>query len=149
VFSLRPLPPRSIMQHTGAPSPLWGIPVNIPVPANADGQLVTHWDHLRFSSLGLYHIHCWQGVFPGIKDFFINCQSCFRSADIAWFVSGTNRDGHHSLPQSSFHLSLVTLVSSPLQAKAERKVLLTEVKELMFDTVCFLTNFLRIQLIIY
>ena len=38
MFGLLPLPPCSIMKNTGAPSPPWGIPVNITVPANADGQ---------------------------------------------------------------------------------------------------------------
>jgi hypothetical protein len=125
------------MQHTGASSPPWGIPVNIAVPANADGQPITPWDRLRFSSLGAYHLRCWQGVFPGIKDFFITCQSRFRSSDIAWFASGMNRDGNHSHLPSSFHPSLVTLVTSSTQAKGERKALLAELKELMFDSVCF------------
>ena len=137
MFGLLPLPPRSIMKNTGAPSPPWGIPVNITVPVNADGQLVTHWDRLRFSPLGLYHLHCWQGVFPGIKDFFITCQSHFRSANIAWFASGMSCDGNHSHSPLSFHPSLVMLVTSSAQVKTKHKGLLAEVKELMFDVVCF------------
>ena len=137
-----PPPPRSIMQPSGAdlnglPSPPWGIPVNITVPRNADGQPITPWNRLRFSPMGAYHLRCWQGVFPGIKDFFVTCQSRFRSADISWFASGANRDGNHAHSSSSFHPSLVMLykdTNSPL-AKAERKALLAEVKEHLFDLV--------------
>ena len=124
------------MQHTGPSSPPWGIPVNIAVPIDSESQGITPWDRLRFSSLGTYHLRCWQGVFPGIKDFFITCQSRFRTADIAWFASGKNRDGEHNHPPSSFHPSMVMLVNSSLRAKNERKALLAEVKELMFDAVC-------------
>ena len=116
----------------------WGIPVNITVPANAEGQHVQSWDRLSFSPMGVYHLRCWQGVFPGIKDFFITCQSRFRSADIAWFASGMSRDGNHTHLPSSFHPSMVSLVkgtNSP-QAKAEWKALLAEVKEHIFDMVC-------------
>jgi hypothetical protein len=130
------------MQHNGAnvPSPL---PVNVTIPANADGKPIATWDRLRFSPIGVYHLRCWQGVFPGIKDFFITCQSRFRSADIAWFASGMNRDGNHNHLPSSFHPSLVTLVrdTSRAQAKGERKALLAEVKEQMFDTVSFFNSF--------
>jgi hypothetical protein len=129
------------MQRTAgnAPCPPWGIPVNISVPANADRQRVTSWDHLRFSPIGAYHLRCWQGVFPGVKDFFITCQGRFRSADIAWFASGMNRDGNHSHPQASFHPSLVTLVmdTGSTRGKLERKALLAEVKEQLFDVVSF------------
>jgi hypothetical protein len=153
VHSVRSLYFLPLMQHTGAnaPSPPWGIPVNITVPANADCQPITAWDSLRFSPIGAYHLRCWQGVFPGIKNFFITCQSRFRSADIAWFASGTNRDGNHNHPPSSFHPSLVRLVrdSSSAQAKGERKALLAELKEQMFDIVCFLTHLIWIRLIIY
>ena len=136
MFSLLPLPPCSIMKNTGAPSPPWGIPVIITMPTNADGQLVTHWDRLHLSPFGLYHLRCWQGVFPGIKDFFITCQSHFWSAKITWFASGMSHDGNHS-HSPSFHPSLVTLVTSSAQVKTECKGLLAEVKELMFDVVCF------------
>jgi hypothetical protein len=119
----------------------WGMPANVPVPPNAEGQLITTWDRLRFSPIGLYHLRCWQGVFPGIKDFFITCQSRFRSADIAWFASGSNRDGNHNHSSTSFHPSLVTLNKDAggAQGKGERKALLAEVKEQLFDIVCFLS----------
>ena len=132
------------MQHTGAnaPSPPWGIPINITVPTNADGQPVTSWDHLCFNPIGVYHLRCWQGVFPGIKDFFITSQSRFRSADIAWFASGMSRDGNHIHPPTSFHSSLITMVkdANSVQAKLERKALLGELKEQMFDTVSLSTQ---------
>jgi hypothetical protein len=73
-------------------------------------------------------------------DFFITCQSRFRSADIAWFASGMSRDGDHNHLPSSFHPSLVTLGKDTRFAKDERKKLLEEVKNQMFDTVCFLTH---------
>jgi hypothetical protein len=120
------------------PPPL-GITDNIDVPENADGQPVTTWERLHFSPIGLYHLRCWQGVFPGIKDFFITCQRHFRSADIAWFASGMNSDGNHAHPPYSFHPSLVSLIkdSGGAQGKIERKALLAEVKEQLFDMVCF------------
>jgi len=138
-----------IMQRTAgnAPGPPWGIPVNISVPANADGQPVTSWDRLRFNPIGVYHLRCWQGVFPGVRDFFITCQGRFRSADIAWFASGMNRDGNHNHPQGSFHPSLVTLVreTGSTQEKLERKALLAEVKEQLFDVVRFYIFILSIS----
>jgi hypothetical protein len=144
------------MQRTrsNVPAPPWGIPVNIPAPANAVvGQPATSWEHLRFSPLGAYHLRCWQGVFPGIRDFFISCQSRFRSADLAWFASGLNRDGDHNHAITSFHRSLVTLIgdtSSYAQGKNERKGLLLEVKELMFDIVSFFFPFsVQARMIIY
>lgn len=157
MFAFHPLPPSSAMQHgASVPSQPWGIPQPDLVviksrPANAVSQPVTAWNSLRFSPMGAYHLRCWQGVFPGVRDFFITFQSRFRSADIAWFASGVNRDGNHSHQPSSFHPSLVTLVNDnpSAQARAERKALLAEVKELMFDTVCFLTHSIWIQLIIY
>ena len=117
MFGLLPLPPCSIMKNTGAPSPPWGIPVDIAVPANVVGQPITAWDSLRFSPIGAYHLRCWQGVFPGIKNFFIACQSRFRSADIAWFASGMNHDGNHNHPPSSFHPSLVRLLKRRASAR--------------------------------
>jgi hypothetical protein len=137
--------PPFIMQPIGAnaPSPPWGIQVNIPMPANAEGQSTTGWDCLHFSPLGAYHLRCWQGAFPGVRNFFVTCQSRFRTADIAWFTSGMNRDGKHDHPITSFHPSLVRLVrdtSSYVQGKNERKALLTEVKELMFDVVRFFSD---------
>jgi hypothetical protein len=133
------------MQHTGtnAQPPPWGIPVEIPIPANARGQPPTPWDRLHFSPIGAYHLRCWQGVFPGVRNFFIASQAWFRSADMAWFCSGSSRDSNHIHPQVSFHPSLVTLVrdtSSYTQGKAECKALLAEVKELMFDAVCLSSN---------
>jgi len=137
------------MQRTAsnAPGPSWGIPVNIYVPANVDGQPVTSWDCLRFSPIGVYHLHCWQGVFPGMKDFFITCQGRSRSADIAWFASGMNRDGNHNHPQGSFHPSLVTLVreTGSTQEKLEHKALLAEVKEQLFDVIHFYIFILSIS----
>lgn len=128
---------------TKAPFPPWGIPVNISVPSKGNTQPVTSWDRLHFSPLGAYHLRCWQGVFPGIQDFFITCQGRFRSADIAWFASGMNRDGDHDHPPTSFHPSLVTLVkeTASSQAKLERKALLAEVKEQLFDIVRFFNPF--------
>jgi hypothetical protein len=115
------------------------------VPANADGQPVTSWDRLRFSPIGVYHLHYWQGVFPGVKDFFITCR--FRSADIAWFASGMNRNGNHNHPQDLFHPSLVTLVreTGSIQEKLERKALLAEVKEQLFDVIHFYIFILSIS----
>ena len=138
------------MKHTNAkvPLPPGGIPVNISVPSNGKTQPVTSWDRLQFSPLGLYHLRCWQGDFPGIKNFFVTCQGRFRSADIAWFASGMNRDGNHNHPRTSFHPSLVTLVgetTSP-QAKLERKALLAEVKEHLFDVVGFFNSQLPFRL---
>jgi hypothetical protein len=132
--------PTFTMQQTGANAsgPPWELPVEIPVPANAGAKTPTSWDRLRFSPIGAYHLRCWQGVFPGVRNFFITSQGRFRSADIAWFCSGSSRDGNHNHPQVSFHPSLVTLVkdtSSYAQGKTERKALLAELKELMFDTV--------------
>lgn len=131
-------PSSSVMQHTGASGLPLALPVEIPVPANAGGQILTSWDRLRFSPFGAYHLRCWQGVFPGVKNFFIASQGRFRSADIAWFCSGSSRDGNHNHSQVSFHPSLVTLVrdtTSYAQGKTERKALLMELKELLFDTV--------------
>ena len=51
-----------------------------------------------------------------------------------------SRDGNHYHPKTSFHPSLVTLVrdtASYSQGKNERKALLMEVKELLFDIVSF------------
>jgi hypothetical protein len=50
-----------------------------------------------------------------------------------------NRDGNHNHPQGSFHPSLVTLVreTGSTQEKLERKALLAEVKEQLFDVVRF------------
>ncbi|KDR71989.1 hypothetical protein GALMADRAFT_143340 [Galerina marginata CBS 339.88] len=122
----------------GAVPPPWGLAVHIPTPANADAKLTPPWNSLpgSFSPLTVYYLRRWQGVFPGIRNFFIECQARFRSADIAWFTSGHNRDGNHIHPQTSFHPSLVTLVKETPsnQAKDERKALLAELKELMFDT---------------
>jgi hypothetical protein len=114
--------------------PPWDIP---------DGHPITNWDRLHFSPIGVHNLRCWQGVFPGIKDFFITCQSRFRSADIAWFASGMNRDGKHNHLPSSFHPSLVSLVkeTSSAQGKGRRKALLAEVQEQLFDTVCFFKSF--------
>jgi hypothetical protein len=126
------------MQHV--PSPLWGLGNT---PTNAEGKSIATWDSLRFSPIGVYHLRCWQGVFPGIKHFFVTCQSRFRSADIAWFASGMNRDGNHCHPSFSFHPSLVTLFkdTSSNQEKAERKALLAEVKEQIFDMVSLFSSF--------
>lgn len=128
------------MQDTGAkiPAPPWGIPVEITPPADAEGKPPTSWNSLRFSPMGVYHLRCWQGVFPGVRNFFVASRSRFRSADIAWFCSGSSRDNNHNHPRVSFHPSLQTLVgdtSSYAQGKSERKLLLAEVKELMFDAV--------------
>ena len=130
------------MQHT-YPLPL---PADISVPSNGKTQPVTSWNCLNFSPLGAYHLRCWQGVFPGIKDFFTTYQSRFRSADLAWFSSGMNRDGNHSHEKTSFHPSLVTLVgeTNSVQGKLERKALLAEVKEQLFDVVRFLIPLLSI-----
>ena len=132
--------------------PVPPMPISVPVPANAEGKSLTAWNELRFSPIGVYHLRCWQGVFPGIKDFFITCQKRFQSSDIAWFASGMNRDGNHNHSRNSFHPSMVLLVkdTSAAQAKIERKVLLAEVKEHLFDMVCFfLSHCNYIQLIIY
>lgn len=139
-FTSRFLHPPHLMQHTGpkVPPPPGELPPEIPKPANANGQPPKSWDSLRFSPIGVYHLRSWQGVFPGVKKFFIASQSRFRSADIAWFCSGSSRDNNHNHPQVSFHPSLVTLIgdtSSYAQGKTERKMLLAEVKELMFDSV--------------
>lgn len=129
------------MQRAGviALPPHWGrLPVQIPTPANARGQPPTPWDRLQFSPIGAYHLRCWQGVFPGVKNFFIASQARFRSADIAWFCSGSSRDSNHIHSKVSFHPSLVTLVKDTnlyTQGKSERKSLLAELKDLMFDTV--------------
>ncbi|KAF8164964.1 hypothetical protein B0H34DRAFT_217681 [Crassisporium funariophilum] len=131
-------PPSFIMHQ--APSPPWGIPVNIPVPMNGDGP-ITHWRDLRFGPLGAYHLRCWLGVFPGIAQFFVTNQSRFRSSDIAWFASGMHRDGNHSHAPTSFHPSMVdfTRETSGYQAgKTERKALLTEVQALTFDLATML-----------
>ena len=127
------LPP--FMENT-YPLPL---PIDIPVPSNGKNQPVTTWNGLQFSPLGAYHLRCWQGVFPGIKDFFTTYQGRFRSADLAWFSSGMNRDGNHSHPPTSFHPSLVTLhgETNSIQGRLERKALLAEVKEQLFYVVCF------------
>lgn len=143
-FAFHPLPPRPAMQHgANVPSQALGIPQAVnttTVPENTDSRPVTSWDSLCFGPIGVYNLRRWQieGVFPGIRDFFITCQSRFRSADIAWFASGMNRDGNHLHRPSSFHPSLVRLYkdTSSTQAIAERKALLAEVKEQMFDTVC-------------
>ncbi|KAF8954279.1 hypothetical protein BDZ97DRAFT_1928514 [Flammula alnicola] len=121
-----------------APHPPWDLPGNIPAPANADTQSVTSWERLRIgpvTPLAAYHLRSWLGVFPGIQDFFVTCQSNFRSADVAWFASGMSRDGNHHHPVTSFHPSLVTLVRDTKypQGKGERKALLTEIKDLMYD----------------
>ena len=131
-----------IMQHT-SPFPL---PVDIPMPSDGKTQPVTNWNCLHFSPLRVYHLRCWQGVFPGIKDFFITYQARFQSADLAWFSSGMSHDGNHSHPQTSFHPSLVMLVgeTNSIQGKVERKALLAEVKEQLFDMVCFLKPILPI-----
>jgi hypothetical protein len=130
------------MQHTGAkiPAPPWGIPVKITRPANAVGNLEKPqpWNSLRFSPMGVYHLRCWQGVFPGVRNFFVDRQSCFRSADIAWFCSGSSRDNNHNHPRVSFHPSLRTLIedtNSYVEGKGDRKLLLGELKDLMFDSV--------------
>ena len=129
-FFIITLPPRSAMQQ--------GANVLSP-PVNADAQPITTWDHLHFSPIGVYHLRYWQGQFPGIKDFFVTCQSRFRSADIAWFASGMNRDGNHNHPPSSFNPSLVSLIKDTpgAQGKFDHKALLAEVKEQLFDMVCF------------
>lgn len=153
-FNLRPgFPSSQLMQHTGAKdlAPPCGIPVEITPPANAERNPPTSWNSLRFSPIGVYHLRCWQGVFPGVKNFFIASQSRFRTADIAWFCSGSSRDNNHNHPQASFHPSLVTLVrdtSSYVQGKNERKSLLAEIKELLFDSVCVSSN-VSMQLIKY
>ena len=117
------------MQHASCPP--WCMPVNIPLSPKADIKPVENWRSLRFSPIKAYHLHCWQGVFPGIKDFFITCQSRFCSADIPWFVSGMSCDGHHNHPPSLFYPSLVTLHKDTnySQEKGERKILLAEVKD--------------------
>ena len=48
-----------------------------------------------------------------------------------------NRDDNHNHPQASFHPSLVKLVreTGSTQEKLERKALLAEVKEQLFDVV--------------
>ena len=142
-FDLRPgFPSSQLMQHTGAriPAPPWGIPVEITWPANAVGKLEKPppWNSLRFSPIGVYHLRCWQGVFPGVRNFFVACQSRFRSADIAWFCSGSSHDNNHNHPRVSFHPSLKTLftdTNSYLEGKEDCKLLLREVKDLMFDSV--------------
>ena len=136
-----------LMQHTGAkvPAPPRGLPVEVPQPANADSNPPTPWNSLRFSPIGLYHLRYWQGVFPGVRNFFIANQSRFRSADIAWFCSGSSRDNNHNHPRVSFHPSLATLVrdtNSYPQGKTERKALLAELKELMYDSVCVSSDLL-------
>lgn len=136
------------MQQTGPPS----LPANISVPSNGKSLPVTSWDRLHFSPLGAYHLRCWQGVFPGIKNFFITYQRRFRSADLAWFSSGSNRDGNHNHPQTSFHPSLVTLFreTNSVEGKLERKAILAEVKEQLFDVVRFFnTHSVYLRIILY
>ena len=58
-----------------------------------------------------------------------------------------NCDGNHNHPITSFHPSLVTLVrdtASYTQGKNERKALLMEAKELMFDVVHFFSDLFRL-----
>lgn len=122
--------------HQIGPSSL---PAYIPVPSGGETLDVTNWNLLRFSPLGIYHLRRWQGAFPGIKDFFFSHQGRFRSADLAWFSSRLNRDGNHDHPRTSFHPSLATLhkdTNSP-RGKIERKDLLAELKEQLFDIVRF------------
>jgi hypothetical protein len=118
------------------------LPSDIPAPGNADSHPLTPWKRLcgaPATPLAVYHLRRWQGVLPGVQGMFNTCRDNFRSADVAWFASGMGRDGNHHHPTTSFHPSLVAMVRQTRypEGKVERKGLLTEVKDLMFDAVCF------------
>jgi len=128
------------------------LPSHIPAPGNANSNSLMDWRHLRVAPatpLAVYQLRRWQGVLPGVQDMFRTCGDNFRSADVAWFASGMSRDGNHHHPSASFHPSLVAMVKQTRypKGKVERKALLEEVKDLMFDVVCFDTSPRGVQLI--
>jgi hypothetical protein len=123
-----------------APSPPWGVQVDMTIPANAEGQSTAPWDRLHFSPLVAVPPSVLARCISRCTQLLHFLPEPLPFCRYAWFTSGMNRDGNHNYQITSFHPSLVRLVqdtASYAQGKIERKALLTEVKELMFDVVHF------------
>ena len=117
----------------------WKIPVNIAPPAAGDATPITPWKDLFFSPVGLYHLRRWLGVHEKHRNLFTSNQPRFRSADLAWFAGGVHKDGLHFHPINTFHDWFIRLHQATARntvLKEERKGVLAELQELVFDTVC-------------
>jgi hypothetical protein len=113
--------------------PGWGIPVDIPAPANAT-DTPTSFNRLKFNQLGLYDLRRRIGVLQHARGVFTKYQAKFLASDIAWFAAGAHKDGNHCVPPGEFH-SFFKAVREGTMTREERNNIRQQVIELLFDIV--------------